>query len=99
MIFLNIPISKLKDLKNSGDVVFQHYAKGLHTAIQGRLLMTDRETLHWKGGLTHQRLRRTIAGLLKHRTRHFANTHLIYKMQKKSIYQVQSEARLVWVGL
>lgn len=42
MIFLNIPISKLKDLKNSGDVVFQHYAKGLHIAIQGRLLMTER---------------------------------------------------------
>lgn len=27
MIFQNIPISKLKDLKSSGDVVFQHYAK------------------------------------------------------------------------
>lgn len=60
MIFLNIPISKLKDLKSSANVVFQHYAKGLHIATQDRSLMTDRETLQWKGGLTHQRLRRMI---------------------------------------
>lgn len=99
MIFLNIPISKLKDLKNSGDVVFQHYTKGLHTAIQGRLLMTDRETLHWKGGLTHQRLRRMIGRASQAQDTSFCKHPPHIQNAKKKKYQVQSEARLVWVGL